>query len=191
MSQLTSGEVTKLLNRWSQGDAQALSELVPLVYRELRRTAARYLRRERAEHTLQPTALAHEAYLRLVGQSRVHWRNREHFFAIAAQAMRRLLVDHARKRKASKRGGGELHVALDERVAADAAPRAELVALDDALEVLSAIDARQVRIVELRYFGGLSVEETAKVLGLSPATIKREWATARLWLRRELSRGQP
>jgi RNA polymerase sigma factor (TIGR02999 family) len=183
----SSGEVTGLLRRWSEGDPLALESLMPLVYEELRALASRYLRSERPGHTLQPTALVHEAYLRLVGQN-VAWQNRAHFFGIAAQMMRRVLVDHARRKKAGKRDAGALHVELK---AADAGEEAfdrdaELLAVDRALERLESLDPRQARIVELRFFGGLTVEETAEVAGISSATVKREFRTARAWLRHEL-----
>jgi RNA polymerase sigma factor (TIGR02999 family) len=174
--------VTQLLLAWSGGAREALDELTPLVYDELRRLAGAYLRRERRGHTLQTSALVHEAFLRMIDQ-RVAWQNRAHFFGIAAQLMRRILVDHARSRDASKRGGGETHLALDEAEAQDA----DVIALDDALNSLAAFDPRQSRIVELRYFGGLTIEETAEALGVSHATVEREWSLARAWLRRELS----
>ncbi len=170
-----------MLRRWSNGDAAALEALLPIVYGELRRVARGCLASERTDHTLQSTALVHEAYMRLVGNS-VDWQNRAHFFAVAAQLMRRILVDHARRRRAAKRGANPLTLTLDESVALPKAREVDLLALDDALNSLSELDARQSRIVELRFFGGLSIENTAKVLGLSPATIKREWGTARAWL---------
>jgi RNA polymerase sigma factor (TIGR02999 family) len=181
------GEVTELLRRWREGDAAAESALVPLVYAELRRRAAAYLRRERRDHTLVATALVHEAYMRLVGQEAV-FVNRAHFFALAAQMMRRVLVDHARARAAAKRPRPELQVSLG---AADvAAPEAVgLVELDHALDELAARDARQARIVELRYFGGLTAEEVAEALDISLSTVKREWTVARAWLDARLSRG--
>jgi RNA polymerase sigma factor (TIGR02999 family) len=193
MANSSSGDdVTGLLRRWSEGDAQALEKLMPLVYQELRDLAARYLRSERSGHTLQPTALVHEAYLRMVGQRDVVWQNRAHFFGIAAQMMRRVLVDHARRKKAAKRDAGTLRVDLggesgEERVDRDA----ELLALDRALKDLEGLDPRQARIVELRFFGGLTVEETAEVAGISTATVKREFRTARAWLRHELDAGTP
>jgi RNA polymerase sigma factor (TIGR02999 family) len=180
--------VTQLLQRWSGGDSRALDELTPLVYSEVRKLARSYLRRERPNHTLQPTALVNEAYLRLVDQRRVQWQSRAHFFGIAAQMMRRVLVDHARMRQAEKRGAGENAVALDEALGVSTGRGLDLVRLDDALEALAALDARQARIVELRFFGELSIEETAEVVQVSPATVKREWAVARTWLRRELER---
>ena len=179
---------TELLTRASGGDQLAVSKLMPLVYDELRRLAASYLRRERPGQTLQATALVNEAYIRLVDQRDVRWQNRAHFFGIAAQIMRRILVDHARKQKAEKRGSGEGAVVLDEALAVASTRNIDFVALDDALRSLAELDARQARIVELRYFGGLSIEETAELMQLSPATVKREWAGARAWLRRELER---
>jgi RNA polymerase sigma factor (TIGR02999 family) len=177
--------VTELLVAWGHGDARARDALLPLVYRELRRRAAGYLSRERSDHTLQPTALVHEVYLRLVDQNRVQWRNRSQFFGMAANMMRRILVDHAREHKAQKRGSG-LKVTL-EGVDVPAGQRdVDLVALDEALDELGALDERQARLVELRYFGGLSIEETAQALELSPATIKREWTAARAFLHARL-----
>ena len=186
-------DVTQLLLAWGAGDRAAGELLLPAVYDELHRQAERAMRREGSDHTLQPTALVHEAYLRLVDQRRVAWRNRAQFFGIAAETMRRILVDHARGRLAAKRGGGAARVTLDDAspVAGDAggAPGADaldILALHDALERLAALDEAQARVVELRYFGGLSIEETAEAMGVSPATVKREWAVARGWLRREL-----
>ena len=181
-------EVTALLQRWSGGDREALEQLMPLVYEKLRQLASVRLRGERSGHTLQPTALVHEAYLRLVGQKRVAWQNRSHFYGIAAQMMRRILVDHARKRGAAKREGGvHLMVTIEEVAAPDR--DVELLALDKALTDLGRLDPRQARIVELRFFGGLTVEETAEVAGVSTATVKREWRTARAFLRREIGFG--
>jgi len=176
-------DVTQILHRWQDGDEAALDELLRAIYPELRRVAARQLRGERAGHSLQPTAVAHDVYMRLVDQRRVTWQNRAHFLAIAARLTRRVLVDHARRRAAWKRGLGARHVPLDEiDVAAPASPETDLVALDDALRRLAALDPRQARVVELRFFGGLSIEDTAGVLGVSIATVKRDWITARLWL---------
>jgi RNA polymerase sigma factor (TIGR02999 family) len=175
-------QVTALLARWSQGEAGAREALVPLVYEELRRVARGCLAERRRDHTLQSTALVHEAYLRLVGRSSVHWRDRVHFFAVAARLMRGILVDHARMRGAAKRGGEALTLTLDESIALPKKKELDLVALDDALSGLATLDARQSQIVELRFFGGLSIEDTSHVLGISPATVKREWASARLWL---------
>ena len=182
-------DVTQLLMDWSHGNRDALDHLLPLVYTELHRLAARYLRRERAEHTLQTTALVHEAYLRLVDQSKVQWHNRAHFFGIAAQAMRRILVDHARHQHAAKRRGHKPQLSLDEALNVSAERAADLMALDDALGSLAGIDPQQSRIVELRFFGGLTAEETAEVLGISRATVNREWTMAKAWLYRELHQG--
>ena len=179
--------VTALLKRWRQGDSAALEKLVPLVYSELRRIAARQLRRERPNHTLQPTALVHEVYLKLVDQHRIEWQNRAQFFGIAAQLIRRILVDHVRNRRTAKRGGGTLTVALDDAVSEPARENIDLVKLDDALLSLAAKDEQQSRVVELRFFGGLSIEETAEVLRISPSTVKRDWATAKAWLYRDMS----
>jgi RNA polymerase sigma factor (TIGR02999 family) len=180
-------EVTGLLIAWGKGEPQAAERLLPAIYDELHRQAARAMRRENVGHTLQATALVHEAYMRLVDQDRVEWRNRAHFFGIAAQLMRRILVDHARGRLADKRGGGAHHVTLsDVNAAADRGDDLDVLALHEALERLAALDAQQARVVELRYFGGMNIEETAEALDISPATVKREWAMARAWLRREL-----
>jgi RNA polymerase sigma factor (TIGR02999 family) len=180
----TPEHVTQLLESFRRGDAMAADELLPLVYQELRRIAAAYLRRERREHTLQPTALVHEAYVRLAGQRDQTWQNRAHFVGIAAQMMRRILVDHARRRKAGKRDG--VRVALDSKFDASAERDPDLIALDDALRDLEALDPQLIRIIELRYFGGLTTREAAEVLGISPRTFEREWATARAWLRGRL-----
>ena len=179
-------DVTQLLLEWSNGNKAALDQLMPVVYDELRHLAARYLSMERSNHTLQPTALVHEAYLQLVDESRVAWQGRAHFFGAAAQLMRRILVDHARERNAVKRGGGALKVTLNEALAVPELPDLDLVALDRALNDLAALDPQQSKIVELRFFGGLSIEETAEVLAISPATVKRHWITAKAWLRRAL-----
>lgn len=175
-------EVTQLLLDWSNGDKAALDKLVPVVYQELRRLASYYMRRERLGHTLQTSALVNEAYMRLVDYRQMRWQSRAHFFAVAAQAMRRILVDHARKRHFAKRGGGAIQVSLDEAATVSAKQAAELIELDDALTALEAIDPRKSRIVELRYIGGLSIEETAEVLDISPATVQREWKSAKAWL---------
>lgn len=188
MGMTTQHEITRLLADWSKGDRQALEKLTPLVYDELRRLAARYLRQERAGHTLQSTALVHEAYLKLVGQNNVRWQNRAHFFGIAAQMIRRILVDYARARKADKRGAGAERLSLDEAIALPGSPDLDLVALDDALDGLSQIDARQSRLVELRFFAGLTLEETAEVMQMSVATAKRDWVSAKAWLSREIRR---
>ena len=183
-----SPDVTGMLRAWAQGSPGADEELLRAVYQELRRQAQRAMRREASEHTLQATALVHEAYLRLADQRPSAWRNRSQFFGIAAQMMRRILVDHARARLADKRGGGATAITLEESIASsgDADP-IDVLALHDALDRLAVLDAQQARVVELRYFGGMSIEETAEALGLSPATIKREWAVARAWLARELA----
>lgn len=179
--------VTRLLDELSGGRRDALDALLPLVYSELHRRAASYLHRERPEHTLQPTALVHEAYLRLVDQRNVQWQNRAHFFGIAAQAMRRILVDHARRHRRVKRGGG-MNVSLDDADMPVSERPIDLLALDEALERLAHRDPQQARVVELRFFGGLSVEETADVLACSPSTVKREWAMARAWLHLQIQR---
>jgi RNA polymerase sigma factor (TIGR02999 family) len=181
-------DVTTLLARVSEGDQAALADLLPMVYQELHDIAERALRRERRDHTLQPTALINEAYLRLVDQRDVQWQNRSHFVGVAATVMRRVLVDHARRHRSEKRGGAMGRVGLtgDSLEDREETDPLDLVALDDALKRLSEMDPRQGRIVELRYFGGLGVEESAAVLGVSPATVKREWNSARAWLRREL-----
>jgi len=183
----TAREVTQLLCLWSGGDRAALESLIEVVYAELRHLAHSYLRRERPGHTLQSTALVHEAYLRLIDQKNVTWQNRAHFFGIAAQMMRRILVDHARSRQASKRGAGITLLALDEAVAGSGPRGLDLIVLDQALESLARIDPQQSRIVELRFFAGLSIDDTAEVLKISPATVKREWAIAKAWLYREMS----
>jgi len=182
--------VTVLLRRWSAGDVAALDALLPAVQDELRRLARAYMRREREGHTLEPAALVNEAYIRLVDQHDVRWASRGHFFAIAAQAMRRVLVDHARGHGAAKRGGGAERVTLS-GIAAGEAERVDVdvLWLHEALERLARLDERQARVVELRYFAGMSVEEVAEVLGISPATVKREWSTARLWLAHALQKG--
>jgi RNA polymerase sigma-70 factor, ECF subfamily len=199
--------VTQLLEKWRSGNQAALGELTGLVYQELRSLAQRHLRRERPNHTIQRTALVHEAFVRLVNQQSVDWQSRAHFFALASNLMRRILVDHARARLASKRGGGAASVSLDDLMApldAEDAGHAsnipepqhfdgetddDVAAIDEALTRLAGMDARQARIVEMRYFGGLTIEETAQALEISDATVKREWTLARAWLKRELSRG--
>lgn len=178
-------DVTTLLLAWNDGDEAARGRLVDAVYGELRRMARRYLRRERVDHSLAPTALVHEAYLKLIDQRRVQWQNRAHFFGIAAQVMRRILVDHARARTAAKRGSGAT-LTLDDVVVGRAPLDVDILALDAALEKLTAVDARQSRLVELRFFAGLTVEETAAALDVAPITVKRDWALARAWLFREL-----
>ncbi len=179
--------VTQLLVAWSGGDQAALEALTPLVHQELRRLAARYMAGERPGHILQATALVNEAYLRLVDWKDVRWQNRAHFFAMAAQIMRRVLVDAARTRGRAKRGGGQIHVSLSEAANVSAPETIDLVALDDALKALEALDARQSRVVELRFFGGLSLEETAHALDVSVGTVRRDWSLAQAWLYRELS----
>lgn len=181
------GEVTRLLEAWSGGDRSALKRLIPLVYDELRRIAHRELSREAPGHTLSTTALVHEAYLKLVQLDRIDWQNRAHFFAIGARAMRRILVDYAVRRKSLKRGGGRTPLPLDEAAAVTEEDLDTLLALDEALGRLEARKERYGRVVECRFFGGMSVEETAEALGVSPATVKRDWATARAWLNRELA----
>lgn len=183
----TQQEVSQLLRAWSEGDQSALEKLMPLVYEELRRMAKRHMDRQNPGHTLQTTALIHEAYLRLVDQKETRWQNRAHFFAVAARAMRHILVDYARSRHAAKRGGAAVAVSLDEAAVASDERASEMVALDDALESLAAIDRRKCQVVELRYFGGLSVDETAEVLKVSRETVARDWRLARTWLLRELS----
>ena len=172
---------------WSNGDQAALDKLLPLVNTELRQLARRYMRRENPGHTLQTSALVNEAYLRLIDQQRVRWQNRAHFLGIAAQLMRRILIDHARKHHYAKRGGGAVRVSLDEAAVVTQARAAELLAVDEALEKLTAMDARKGRIVELRFFGGLSLEETAEVMGISSPTVQREWRAAKAWLHRMLT----
>jgi RNA polymerase sigma-70 factor (ECF subfamily) len=181
-------DVSTLLRAWSDGDQNAMDKLAPIVYDELRRLARYYLHRERPGHSLQATALVNEAYLRLVDYKRMRWENRAHFFAVSAQLMRRILVDHARHHNL-KRGGGVQHVALEDTAVVGGGRAENLVALDDALQALAHMDARKARVVELRFFGGLSVEETAEVLQISPVTVMRDWSTARAWLYREMSSG--
>ncbi|MBI1762962.1 MAG: sigma-70 family RNA polymerase sigma factor [Acidobacteria bacterium] len=181
-------ETTRLLQAWRAGDERARDQLLVIVYEELRKVAASYLRQERADHTLQPTALVHEAYLQLIDQSHANFESRAHFFGAAAHLMRRILVDHARAHKAEKRGSGAERLALDEALNVPAQERdVNLLALDDALHELARLDPQQSRIVELRYFGGLSIEETAAVIGVSPATVKREWTMAKHWLNKQIS----
>ena len=179
-------EITTWLRQWSHGDRSAFDHLMPVVYEELRKLARAYLRREREEHTLQPTALINEAYLRLIRQDLPEWQSRRHFYGVAAQLMRQILVEHARARAANKRGGGGPKLALDEALTLTEENAADLVALNDALDAMARFDERKVRIIELRYFGGLSLEETASALGLSVATIGHEMRLARAWLRREM-----
>ncbi|HET8548308.1 MAG TPA: sigma-70 family RNA polymerase sigma factor [Bryobacteraceae bacterium] len=185
-------DVTSLLINWGKGDQKALEELTPLVYAEMRRVAQRYLRRERSDHTLQGTALVHEAFLRLIDQRNVQWQNRAHFFGVAAQMIRRILVDYARSRHTAKRGADAVRLSLDEAAGGMVEARdIDLIALDDALNRLAQLDPQQSRIVELRFFTGLSIEETAEVLGISPATVKRDWVTAKALLYRELTGKNP
>jgi len=178
--------VTQALRELSEGDSDAPAKLMPLVYTELRKLAGGYLQNERADHTLQATALVHEAYIRLVDWRNVSWQNRAHFFALAAQVMRRILVDHAREKKAEKRGGNMTKLSLDEAVGFPQQREVDLIALDDALKDLALLDATQSKIVELRFFGGLTIEETAEALSVSPATIKREWTLAKAWLYKQV-----
>jgi RNA polymerase sigma-70 factor (ECF subfamily) len=182
------GDVTRLLDDLQNGRSDAGSQLIPLVYDELHRLARQQMRHERPDHTLQATALLHEAYLRLVNQPERTWENRTHFIAIAAQVMRRILVDHARARRTAKRDGALHRVPLEEPLLSTRDQPEELIALNDALERLAVLDARQSRVVELRYFGGLTVDETAEALGMSPRTVKREWRVARAWLHREVKK---
>jgi RNA polymerase sigma factor (TIGR02999 family) len=182
MAVATQSELTNLLDDWKQGDPSALEKLTPLIYDELRRIAHRYARRERNGHTLQTTALINEAYVRLAGNESPDWQNRQHFFAVTAQVMRHILIDHARRRQALKHGGGGQQVSLSEAKGMTNERAAELIALDDALEELAALDARKSQVVQLRFFGGLSLEETAEVLGVSLMTVRRDWRAAKAWL---------
>jgi RNA polymerase sigma factor (TIGR02999 family) len=197
MNNQPAGEVTQLLLRWRAGDEAALTALLPLVYEELRSLARRHLRHERGSHTLQRTALVHEAFLRIVDQKQVDWESRTQFYGIASQMMRRVLVDYARRRSAVKRGDGAQHVDLDAILQDESEdlpplhePEIDFAAIDEALKRLEALDPQQGRLVELRFFGGLSIKETADVIGVSPATVKREWAIARAWLQREITAGE-
>ena len=182
-------EVTQLLAAWGKGDKSALDRLLPLVHAELRRIARRQMSQERDGHTLQATALVNEAYLRLAGQQGYEWQNRAHFFAVCAQVMRHVLIDHARAHARDKRGGGAVHVSLDEADALAGQPAEHLLALDEALRFLESVDAQKGKIVELRYFGGLSIEETAEVLNISPRTVRREWQRSKAWLLRLITEG--
>jgi RNA polymerase sigma-70 factor, ECF subfamily len=184
-------DVTRLLRAWGAGDESALEQLMPLVYEELRRLAHRYMAGEQPGQTLQTTALVHELYLRLVDVKKVDWQDRAHFYALCARLMRRILIDFARSRTYQKRGGGATHVQLDEALTVSAVAGSELLAVDDALQRLSAVDARKSQVVELRFFGGLTVEETAIALKVSPETVMRDWRLAKAWLLRELDRGGP
>ncbi len=188
MGQTSTNEITKLLRGWQGGDRAALDSLVPVVYKELRRLAHCELRKERPNHTLQSTALVHEVYFRLVGQNLPQWESRAHFFAIAAQLMRQILVDYARRRCASKRGSGVCMLTLDDAVALRQRKDVDVVAVDDALNTLAELDSRQSRVVELRFFAGLSLEEISEVMGIATATVQRDWTAARAWLYREISR---
>ncbi len=184
-----SQQITQLLKQWSKGDAEVLDNLMPLVYEEMRRQASGYLRRERSDHTLQPTALINEAYLKLIDQRDVKWQNRAHFFAIAAQAMRRILVDYARERKREKRGGAAENLPLDEALTIVSQEKSvDLVALDEALNKLAKFDERQAKVVELRYFSGLSIDETAEVLNVSNVTVRRDFNMAKAWLHQEITK---
>jgi RNA polymerase sigma factor (TIGR02999 family) len=187
MAEAQTHEVTQLLIDWSNGDRAALDRLLPVVDQELRRLAHHYMRRERPGHTLQTTALVNEAFVRLVNRKSIQWQNRAHFFGIAAQLMRNILVDHARSHACAKRGGGAEDLELDEALVVSQQKASEVIALDEALKELALIDAQQSRIVELRFFGGLTVEEAAEVMRVSPATIKREWSSAKAWLYRKLA----
>ncbi len=184
----TGGDVSQLLRAWSEGDRGALERLTPIVYKELHRLARHYMKGERRGHVLQTTALVNEAYMRLVDYKRMQWQNRAHFFAVSAQLMRRILVEHARRQNL-RRGGGVQHVSLDEAAVVGGDRPADLVALDAAMDALARLDPRKVQVVEMRFFGGLSVEETAEVLKVSPVTVMRDWSTAKSWLYRELAGG--
>ena len=190
MATRSSQGITQLLERWSQGDEEALDQLMPLVYDELHRLAGAYLRRERREHTLQPTALVNEAYLKLVRQRNIQWQNRAQFFGVAAQLMRRILVDHARANSADKRGGDRVNVSLKNIGAFGTQPTPDVLALHDVLNRLAEIDPDQSRIVELRFFGGLTIEEAAEVMQVSHSTVEREWKIAKAWLKRELTKSE-
>jgi RNA polymerase sigma factor (TIGR02999 family) len=183
-----SQEITQLLLRWGKGDAEAFEQLMPLVYNELRRMAANYMRRQNPGHTLQTTALVNEAYMRLVDSSRVKWQNRNHFFAISAQLMRRILVDFARKRNSLKRGGDQVQITLSDRIETPIERQKDIVELDEAMKRLATLSPRQSQIVELRYFGGLTDDQIAETLDISSRTVRRDWSLARAWLYRELSR---
>jgi RNA polymerase sigma factor (TIGR02999 family) len=185
-----SKQVSELLANWNQGDVKAREALMPLVYNELRKLAASHLRHERNDHTLQPTALVHEVYLRLAEQKNVQWQDKSHFFGVTAQLMRRILVDHARSHRADKRGGGLPKVSLNEAIAMSRERPAQLLALDESLTQLASTDPQQGRIVELRVFAGLTIEQTAEVLGISPVTVKRDWSLAKAWLLRELDKAE-
>ncbi|MBX3289408.1 MAG: sigma-70 family RNA polymerase sigma factor [Acidobacteria bacterium] len=187
MNERNSPEITQLLLKWQKGDEHALADLIPLVYAELRKMAANFMRRQRPGHTLQTTALINEAYMRLVDSNRVNWQDRGHFFAVAAQLMRRILVDSARRRNSLKRGGDRVLITLDEKAELAVEKQTDMVKLDEALERLARLSVRQAKIVEMRYFAGLTEEQTAEVLGISSRTVRREWSLARAWLYRELN----
>lgn len=187
LSQSQLPEITRILKSWSGGNREAVDDLIPLVYDELHKVAAQYLRRQRSDHTLQPTALVNEAYLKLIDISNVNWQDRAHFFAVASQTMRHILVDHARAQAREKRGGGAQKLSLDEAISLSKEKEVDVLSLDEALHQLAAIDEQQSKIVELRFFGGLTVEETAVVLKISPATVKREWRIAKAWLYGKIS----
>jgi RNA polymerase sigma factor (TIGR02999 family) len=190
MSQNEPSEITRMLIELTDGNREVVDQILPHIYDELKRLASGYLRRERPDHTLQPTALVHEAYMKLIDQNRVQWQNRAHFFGIAAQVMRRILLDHARKHQANKRGGEAEKLPIDEEILVVSHDRsAELIALDEALQELARLDEQKAKIVELRYFGGLSIEETAEVLGVSVPTVNRHWRTAKAWLYSQLTPG--
>ena len=191
MNLIPQTQVTQLLHRWQEGSPEALEALMPLVYNELKRLAGSYLRRERPDHTLQSAALVNEAYLRLVDQTQTRWQNKAHFYGIAAQMMRRILADHARGHNAAKRGAGMPELELDEAMAQAQSRSVDVLDLEEALQRLEKLDAQQGRIVELRFYSGLSIEDTANVLGISPATVKRDWAAARAWLFREVAARRP
>ena len=191
MGQVPSGQASELLLRWGRGDRKALEAILPLVYNELRRLARYHLQQQRPNHTLQTTALVHEAYLRLAQEKSPHVENRAHFLGIAAQLMRWILVDYERNRRAAKRGAGATRLTLDPNIAERSQGRdVDLLALDEALDRLAKMDSQQSQIIELRYFGGLTIEDTSEFLGISPATVKRSWASARAWLLREMGRGE-
>jgi RNA polymerase sigma factor (TIGR02999 family) len=190
MTTLSPKEITQLLRAWSNGDQSALEQLTPLVHAELHHLARRYLLKELPGHTLQATALVNEAYMRLIDWQNVEWQNRAHFFGVSAQLMRHILVDYARSRRSHKRGGGAVEVSLDQAAVISSERAADFVALDDALNALAQFDERKSRIVELRFFGGLSIDETAEVMKISPTTVKREWSLAQAWLYRELKQGE-
>jgi RNA polymerase sigma factor (TIGR02999 family) len=183
-------DITELLARWGSGDRRAFDALIPVVYEELRKLARHYLRQEPSGHTLQSTALVHEAYVRLAGQQAPHWKGRTHFYGVAARLMRQILVDHARRRRADKRGGDSITLVLDERLVGSSRQDLDVLDLDDALNRLAELSPQQSQIVELRFFSGLSIEDTSEVLGVSPATVKRGWTTARAWLFREMQRSE-